>query len=433
MASELGQFFDDMYVAEQRVVSFRDMLELLVQDMHLAQRGLKMRLAIDYSELFRYLHPELDRTQHVSVDLFYNEQVAIHYLFEVMQEPLILLPPYVEELHLHLTDLRTRLLVRRVGLDDTSPRLDQREKKLLERLDELLATEQQSSATDLSDGLRPWLKRGLDLATTTGLEQRLTKAMDRLQQSLNKGKLIHIRDLPDVPASCVTFNEQQEEYQHVLREVFRARPDKNPETNEADARAAYQVKSLTEHGKDLGLYYCLVSNARRLYGPLMSLRIQPQGTGVDMPILRNLDYYLLRLFYEDSSVDEVLRLAEPFRSSGTRFLVTLERARAFLKMKQLTDEVTDEVLDAYGDISNHLDTYGKLYPMRLHTELFEAVRRGRPLSREDLLDLAKSIRDTFRDVGLLRQRLEQAVAALDEAIAIIEQRLIDIGAADFGA
>ena len=104
MASELGQFFDDMYVAEQRVVSFRDMLELLVQDMHLAQRGLKMRLAIDYSELFRYLHPELDRTQHVSVDLFYNEQVAIHYLFEVMQEPLILLPPYVEELHLHLTD-----------------------------------------------------------------------------------------------------------------------------------------------------------------------------------------------------------------------------------------------------------------------------------------------------------------------------------------
>ncbi len=72
-------------------------LDKLAWDMKLSELGYVIYGILDFSDLYRYLHPVLDRMAYIDEKRFASEQVALEYLFTKRPLKLFLPPVYVRE------------------------------------------------------------------------------------------------------------------------------------------------------------------------------------------------------------------------------------------------------------------------------------------------------------------------------------------------
>lgn len=98
------------------LVSLSKNLTLLMEEVKLRQYGFSVFYAVDFAEVFARAHPLSDSDEDSSLGFTEEEverrlrrHVALGFLFDVLPDKLILLPPYLVELRNHLVLLRRNL------------------------------------------------------------------------------------------------------------------------------------------------------------------------------------------------------------------------------------------------------------------------------------------------------------------------------------
>lgn len=256
---------------------FAEAISCVSTDLVLRKHGYGLHFAVDFSEIFRYLHPEQQTSRTSDVPGFdhgirsvVQERVALTFLFRGFSQPLVMLDPYLLELHDYIHSLAS--LASRTAL----------RAKLLRSIAARLSP---TDGTEAAEGIKQAitrLKAGLgiteadrdllasyfqekyrELWTVLTMPPPSVNA-ERARRLLHDQRLVHFATaLPDVVidreaeiAKCSGF----------LRQIERSlrRKSKSWRTNLVDAVACQYLQTLNEQLMPKGQLLVLITNDRTL-------------------------------------------------------------------------------------------------------------------------------------------------------------------------
>ncbi len=151
--------------------------------------GFKVIAFLDFSDLFRYLHPLLDITAYRAPDRFYAEQVALQYLLSRDSLPLYLLPQYLEEYRLSMRSSQIQLSEFAILPElDIKRRVVRMNRKVSDLLDELLRETTKNISGALSR-LNQMDQELLDVLFDGARTQILENGAKRYEELLKRGRI----------------------------------------------------------------------------------------------------------------------------------------------------------------------------------------------------------------------------------------------------
>jgi len=402
------------------------MWDALSCDLKLAEAGYKTYFAIDFSEVFRYLHPLLDRlrwkTGPGQYDMFVYEQTALKYLLEQDDIRLIFLKEYLEEYYHHLKRakdvysdfkklevkaLKQSSYVRKVktilkrGLHaDVNPQARKIYQELTESFFHLLAPSE--------------FKREL-------LDARM--AFEDLYQN---GKLVYLNQMKDnLSFEGKITPENDEEFEVVLAQINDIRSDYDRLiNNETDAKAIIVVKILSNLNKNKKKLVFLMTNTLSIFEVLMTVKISLHlgKKKIETPLTRDLYYYLLQTYYSNQLNNKSMSIDDA--------LEDIERRREVLHYaKNLTNKLIPILLNGRIDIDDVHYNLEHIYKLFMESVgAIESIPEFLLLKEEIIRKVREFDLQTFFDEideklesESLDAQLETVLFSLDDILSHLEK------------
>lgn len=290
--NEIEKWNETIIAIESNTGINQDEVCLFLNDLHLQDSGYEIIYAIDFSELFRYINPTLDRTILKSREKYYNEQMGIIYLLDKMKPRVLLLEPYYREFREHIKKIRMYFL--EIAAQDPVA-LSQ----LLKNTKDSMKNTMYSEPEDL---LRNMNENRLALFVNTIIDKHLTVAMKKFQKLLDDDILVSAKKYQEEAVLDIeSSSKQEEDYKEMFLNFSQMRPRRHI-PNRNDAEAAVIIMNLNNYYVKESKIFVLISNSfvmRKILGNSFI-----QGLSKDdckycdqVPILRSSYYFLLHLNY----------------------------------------------------------------------------------------------------------------------------------------
>lgn len=197
---------------------------------------------LDFSDLYRYLHPLLDFTAYRNPERFYSEQIAFHYLMTKDHLSLYLLSEYIEEYRLSLRSSQVQLAEFAIlPEEDVKRRIVRMDKKLASILNELgqsTESEKVQSLSRIYQSNRDLLDILFDNARTKILQKGSSIYNDLLEKHL----IQHASSIPGITPEDLEFHSTSR-YDRIYSHLENIRPGRH-RANQIDARAFHIVQNL---------------------------------------------------------------------------------------------------------------------------------------------------------------------------------------------
>jgi hypothetical protein len=426
---ELSELLEETYRIERRVLSFESMLKLLKFDLQATkQYSYSVIFAVDFAEVFRYLHPELDRNRHVDTNVFYTEQVALRYIFERIDDSLVLLPPYLEEFRRHLEFVRqeaVRTYERVAGLsseDEYIARLKRTNPAIRNMLD---AIEKGMEAQDevVRESAREAKRFFLDLLLETKRRDHLSSAMSKFKDLVEKKKIVFLDKLGEIEKEF-TIDESNEEYIRIFDTITKERPDHRI-SNLFDAKAIFSINQLNRLNKKRKKFFVLISSSRRMRRAFTGIKAELDfDTKIErVSILRDLYYFLLRYYYEDFGFPSALQEIEKTEQQIIEYSDMVAQFRNYVYKKgrsaeAVTDDFVERVTTVYNNIIKQIQSFENLKPTPQDQVLLDEVKKLIPeawAEAEESRSLLKAIKEIIDNPKRLKEELSKMLEGLDTA------------------
>ena len=334
-----------LLAADRELEHLRSTIELFRIDRLAERAGYTITFAIDFSEFYRYLHPDLDRTYGENPDRFYAEQVAIRYLFDRAPSPMLLLKPYYDEFVHHFERVRDQAAVlQRRLLQALHARPDQipsilREYKSEEDTRRIIAIINGVDRTT-SPEIKAIVERArlnlLDLLVAEIREKKVQGTIGTFRTLLEKRRIVWQSAIKGI-STDYEIDEDNPLYAAFLSDMDSRRRGRHAH-NITDAKAAFSLERLNSINVGNRHLFYLISSARLLADSFskVTVRIELPGEApVQVPILRE-PYYGLLMFYfgamkpdqEYVQIDKLLSTLAPVRESIRSLVDHIERVES---------------------------------------------------------------------------------------------------------
>jgi hypothetical protein len=366
---------------------------------------------LDFSELYRYLHPVLDRSAYYNKDAFAAEQFALQSLFTSPPFGLFFIGLYrreylwtIEGAHEQLvtfaqqTDERIKLRI--IKWDERSARILNNRKSLLKLGSEL--TKRKAAVEDLLL---------LDILFNNARTEIFRKGLDQFKELLSKNIIVPVTRIDDFDIENYDPG-QDEEYLQFLDVLNNLRPGRK-HTNDTDAQAFHLVQQLNRRFFGQKKCFLFITSSPKLIEGFDSE--YALNNVVDQELLRTMDrvsvmrtpqYFLLRFLLESSDQTQEKFNYETFQQLVRRYVSVAERIEHYFDPK--LDELLIIDIDFQSDVQLAKSLMNQLAPMisllnrfgtddkvgnSLYTQLSERLQIPNVLENDKLNE--ESIRSTI--------------------------------------
>lgn len=411
-----SEFMKHLEETTRMAIDFHETLKLLESDVEAICDGWIFNFVIDYSEIFRFLHPSLDRNRFLNREKFYFSQLVLNYLFNVSKDRLILIPPYLKEFKLHLRAMSSDLEALMETKYETS-----RQKEVVSLVrslenGELSDSEKHGVAAKLVH------KYALDMLVREKVASDLEQAQNRFFDLVKKRKVCLVEQLGNIDSSF-EINRNSGEFRETLIEITTFRPELGEgRSNIIDVEAALWVKKLNAKNFSTKQAFVLVSDSRRIKPVLQKVKasLTKRGYKYESTILRDLYYILFRYYFcdEKTPAKEVLENIRITRKLFKKYL------RSIFEIQAKAMELTLEDLDKAKVIPIYEQVLARIWEF----EKFMATRIDfKPASLLSDQETIAKIINVVRDENALRDAVQYALEVLKSSIRSLDDIIRQVG------
>jgi tetratricopeptide (TPR) repeat protein len=417
-----------------RLSGIESNVDILLSDLDLQKQDIAVFWVLDFSELYRYIHPTLDYAQFTDERLYFSEQFAIRSLIDYMPGPKILLSSYWREYKGYLNRVR-------LGMMETladfvlqgSLEILKKDDTLQELYSELSKSESSTAYPTISRAISGVKLLFWDLLRTGAVKDAFEQGVDVFQNLLEGGKLKTLEDL-SIKLEVETHRPDSL-YREFLSKLDRRRPYRHT-SNAADAEAMAILVDLNRSMWKQNSVFILVSNTELLHKlfPIFEIDVgDRKDLLAQLPAVRDLYYFLLRSYfcspnYAKSKEDVLVSIQKvtEFRDMIKTFNETVKPIRAEEDLKRLLDSerFMQDFEEVCSSLESQLDEIAKLPFSRGHYEflgkkiqdlvkLKGSEKIDPTLLRERLNSVARNPVDIFED-------LKDAIASVSRSITKLE-------------
>jgi hypothetical protein len=404
----------ELFKAEDQVTKVDIMLEVLQSDMGIEKKAFRTMCMVDFSEIFRYLHPTLDFNRFVDKTTFYREQLSARLLFEWLPSEKVLIKEYHNEMIAHFDNVAREAK----QWPSCTP-------KSVKDIQQRLNQETEAAHGEVGVLLRETQKRFVDLVAKDALNEHLVNAVDRLLGLIENRKLIPLGGVGEIDPHYV-IDEESEEYRSQLSLMCRYREHaKLYENNKTDTRAILAAKELTEANLKNNTVFVLVSGSKYLFPAFLAVRSKLTDERLGMPFvfIRDLNYVLLRFYYSFMEPDKVFKDSQRVRLLLRRFLSTVSRFR-MISRNAIKEEDLDLISRCLTEVKNELFFFS-CFPFPLSKVLLGGVIDA--IKKEACESVLKEVEGTFANPALLQKRVLEIIQACGKAVESVEKKVNALG------
>ena len=371
---------------ELKVSDYETMMGALLTDLDLLSEGYESYFIIDFSELYRYMHPLNDRTRRSDLDTFWWEQIVLRYFIETSGYNIVWIKPYYQEFLRHLKQIKAKLS----KLKYKSFLKDSRVEKLIEMIE--------SEKYGKEDVEKIWAEIQIDYSDFLSREhadeylQAITKLYGHVGKNIDILSKIYDRD------NIIPYNinpDENENYLENLRKINKSRSDNlmliNNKTDALAMTITYELNKLNNQHKKI-FYLC--TSSTRIFPTVKenSILIQTENTIFKTHIGRNLYYILFRLSFEGIPVEESKKVIE-------KHLHLLKRyKREVLRLQSGTIFITDGDLDDFSGIFSEVIDVFEYFETLINLQLFLGIDANWVKSTKVTTRQLKKLYDSFEFV-----------------------------------
>lgn len=290
-------------------LEFAEDIKCVRSDLQAYSKGISILYAVDFSEIFRYGHPEASVTGRRPdlaglrnprlLDQISRERLALTYLFRRFPSPLIVLDPYlVELLHYYqsLAAAGSQAAIRMRLLNSIARRVTQHtySHQIADIVQKLKAGERLSA--DDRDSLAEIIQERYRDFWALLTSPRATLLVDRIKTLVGEGRIAPLARV--VPGVRIDPEEELSKAGTWLRLIGEnpMRAEKSWITNEADALACQYLETLNRQLINRGSLVVLITNDKTLLEiGTNSLLVEIPGVG-EVRTIRGLGYVRTRLY-----------------------------------------------------------------------------------------------------------------------------------------
>lgn len=405
------------------------MWDALICDLKLIEVGYDIYFAIDFSEVFRYLNPLLDRLRWKigpgQYDMYVYEQTALKHLFEINNCPLIFLREYLEEYYHHMK--------RAKSIYDEYKKLDiktLKESHYIKRLKSMLKKGLLANRNPKARMIYQELTENfLHLLAPSEFKKELLEARLQFEDLQQRGKLVYLNQMKGILLfKDKIFPEEDEEFEELVKQLNNVRSDyEKIINNETDAKAIIVTKILSNLNKRQKKLVFLMTNTLSIFEVDMNVKISLylDKQKIEIPIVRDLYYYLLQVYYfnlfknKSISMDDIINDIERRR----KVLYDIEKLTdnlikiLFSKKEIDIDEIQYKIEDIYIQFMDAVSAIKSVPELLLLKE--EIIQKVREFSLETFF----SEIDIAVESENLNDQLEELFFFFDEYLSYLERKI----------
>jgi hypothetical protein len=400
--------------AEEQALRVEKMLETLQYDVGLERRGLRIIYIVDFSEIFRYLHPTLDSNRYVDKMVFYKEQLSARLLFDWLPAERVLIREYHEEMIAHFDQVAKEAR----SWPSCKP------KSVLE-IQERLKKEIELTNGEVQLLLRETQKRFIDLVSKDALNEHLVNGVQLLLGLIEGKKLAPLGGIKGIEPNYA-IDEKDDEYRQELNLICKCRDHaKLYENNKVDTRAILAAKKLAESNLKNNCVFVLVSGSKFLFPAFLAVRSEPIDRTLEVPFvfIRDLNYVLLRFYYSFMEPEKMLEDTQQVRLLLKRFLSTVSRFR-MISRSAITEKDLGSVAESLTRVKDQF-LYFTCFPFLLSKRLLGGVIEA--VHKESLESVLKEVEEAFADPEKLQKRIDAIIGACEVAVKSVEDSVRKYG------
>jgi len=314
------------------------MMDALLIDYRLSGEGYCPFVAIDFSDLFRFLHPKLDRSQITDWEQYKLEQIALHILFNIYKGKLILLPPYVLEFDDHMSRIGSYY---RKLIDAKTP----------EEILKIMAIRSVSIERDGEGNLEKLFESFVALIDKEERTEDLVNAVDTFTDLYKKGKIVSLVMLKEDIDTDVSRGRETKGYFELILDLMKTRPERLL-PNERDAEAALLVRDLFKKNIPRKKYLILISSTKLIRSCLGHIKVEvnTKSGRIHVPIHRDLYYVLLRFPLEEEDRTEAIKQILDWRGKLRKYINLAEALNR--EIVQHETYLIEEATKAYTELAD---------------------------------------------------------------------------------
>lgn len=289
---------DPWKVYEQLLAHVSHDLDLLINDLAIEARGYKFHWAVDYSELFRYLHPMMDLlgTPIERWSQYISRQMAVRFFIDSGQHDRLLLPSTMREYQRDVERIAERVSnlhneeienYRQWAIEFGGPL-----KKRIPAISRLLQSTLASNDSTIREASRNAVKAQL-------VQGEYNSGVELFKKMVGSGRLAF---RSAVEQSEIELEPQyQQALSEKIRPLNRSRHERTI-SNRTDAENLAYLSVLNTTRNNPDDLYVMITGSRHSRHREMTCGISPTignypTTGGEFPLLRSLDYWLLRTYF----------------------------------------------------------------------------------------------------------------------------------------
>ena len=404
---------------------------------------------IDFSDLFRYLHPLLDLTAYRSPEKFYSEQVALQYLFTKDTLNLVLLPVYVEEYRLSLRSTQVQLSEFAILPEDAMKRrVIRMDKKLQVMLEELEASSSNDPLHHLS-GIHKTNQDLLDILFDNARSKVLQRGSAMYDNMVSEGVLQPAESITGLSSDDLLF-QMNSRYKGLYDRLETLRPGRR-RANVADAKAYHTALCLNRKyyhpDKPKKIFLFITSSTRVIQAFDTDIATELHGdkdlfeSMGTTSIIRSPEYLIIRfLFKTFSSLPSGVDL-DGFYDLLSRYLNVADKLDVYfgqalsgadIETQNFNDDYSEalelkqlllpcvEIVTKFGN--------SPYYKSSMHSSIASMLGLKSLLLDVDLSeeDIRNKIKQAVLDPTILVDHFQENVRRLNGSIVELEQHLLSL-------
>lgn len=396
----------------QLLTRFQSAFKTQKIDLKLESKGFVQECLVDFSELYRFLHPE-----HIKTKALEN-LIVTRLMFSkpsLLNADLYLIPPYLAELLMHL-----RGMSRTLG--DTSLKQLLRQPAIKEFVKLMSRKDWDRQTSERLRVLSSYIKEYfLDLLNPKTREVTLEKRFDQFFRLISENTL-RIWTEPEIPISDLVKSPI---YKGSFEMLCRF-PLRRFVSNKIDALAAAFVHEANKTSFDRKRFSVLLTGSPI---PLLVYRSYPcRLSGMTIPIARNLYYVASRLYIFNKFDDMKIR-----QSFLQRILENtkpiLEAVRLIdlhgWKFEKVPPDLRQTIKEATPSFRNFYDRLAMDMPEVLAKLVYDTFRDQHTIDAVELIDydpaLFLDVYETFNDEQRFKECIQGALMSITKIIEKLEK------------
>ena len=414
-------------ITEELIDTLRDDLFLLYNDFVLSAAGYRIRWAIDFSELFRYLHPVLDllRTPASRHSQYLIRQFAIRCLVESPIDVRLVLPASLEEYRYELGSISERA---HSFVDET--RAEDRLKGSSAAHDKLREFVGAFSIAGVVFGEDEIAELAAGTADAIIYRREHEAGIEEFNRLMEEG---HLRVISDTQKAKLAAEPSFKEITESIYGYLCDSRSLKSRSNRFDAQNCATLAILNRYEYSERRLYFMVTDAAMVRSKDMvsdlPQKLPVSEYGSRLPILRSLNYCLLRAYFRSTSDNfaDLAKRVDDFRgfvANGKRILYSDEGVQSERdELKGRVGELLKEIMELHdwnqvtGKLSARIEQLTGLRVAATGTIDGQHLKDKFSKAVSDLEQVFSAYRDLEASINDIRCRLE---STLRDSLKLVE-------------